>query len=472
MRRFPIYTVIAKVLCAGAMFLVMPGNASVIQAMRPGYVSRQVSHQTQSSVRLYVTTLKIPTYQYQNALIAASPEDSVYPYPRLDFNAVGPPVSKQYTAIVLDNPYLSITVLPSLGGRIYRIRDRVTGRDITYRNPVIKPTHWGIRGWWLATGGIEWAFPTEEHGLNEWRSWKYYTRQSATQASITVHDTEERTGMIVWVRITLDGTHAYLTLEPGIHNPTTSPQPFQLWLNGMLSLSDNQVSDDTRFVLPASNVRIHSTGDSRLPSPGTDIAWPNYDGRDLSLYRSWQGYLGFFAAPASANFAGAYDTGTDQGVARIFQHETVPGVKFFAPRGLDPGLWTDNQSSYFELWGGVTATFWDTKLLEPGQTIEWAERWYPVSGLRGAFNYADDMAAVRLAALENRIEVAVAPTQAITGKVALWWNGARIIEWPSSMRPGRPFRQTWGQGEAVAGTVGIQILDRYGNVLARYGNAP
>lgn len=473
MRLSPKPASIIAVFCVWAFILTVLGSVGTVQA---DHASRYAPTSTPSkggaSVWFYVTALRIPTYQYQDALTPTAPEDSIYPYPRLNFDKIRPPIAKNYTAVVLENQYLSVTVLPSLGGRIYRIRDRMTGRDITYRNPVIKPTQWGMRGWWLATGGIEWAFPTEEHGLNEWRPWKYRTEQGATQASVIVHDTEDRTGLIVWVKITLDATHAYLTLAPGVHNPTDTSRSFQFWLNAMLSLSKNSVSDDTHFVVPASTIRIHSTNDANLPMAGTNIDWPVYSGRDLSLYRSWQGQLGFFANPANANFAGAYDVRADQGVVRIFPRESVPGVKVFAPRGIDPSQWTDNNSGYFELWGGVTPTFWDTTTLGAGQTLEWTERWYPVSGLRGAFNYADDVAAVRITKLEKQVQLTVGPTAWMSGKVVLWLNGNKVSEWFATMSPGRPFRQTWNATVPMDGGLDLQILDKRGQIITQYGDSP
>ncbi len=446
----------------------LPGNEAHAGTVRGQPASRALE-QAEPHVRVYAVTLTIPTYPYLDALRPTLPEEGIYPYPRLDFAALGPPASAHYKAIVLENRYLSITVLPALGGRLYRIQDRTTGRDVTYRNSVIKPTPWGVRGWWLATGGIEWCFPLEEHGLNEWRPWKYYIRQSKGQASITVHDVEDRTGMIVWVRLTLDATHSFLALEPGLHNPTASSRSFQFWLNGMLSLNQNHVSERTRFILPAASLRLHSTGDADLPGPGATIAWPDYQGRDLSLYQNWKGAMGGFASPAAqADFAGAYDEASDQGVVRIFPRLVAPGVKLFAPRGLDPGLWTDDGSSYFELWGGLTPTFGDFAVLAPGQALEWRERWYPVSNLHGAFTHADETAAARIVDSGDQIQIAIAPTQAIAGKVVLWVNGAKAAEWPASMQPGRPFQQTWNKQGAAVSEIEVIILDKYQRRITQY----
>jgi hypothetical protein len=67
-------------------------------------------------------------------------------------------VSQTYTLLVLSNDYLTVTLLPELGGRVYELIFKPTGHNELYRNPVLKPTRWGPpeQGWWLAAGGLEW----------------------------------------------------------------------------------------------------------------------------------------------------------------------------------------------------------------------------------------------------------------------------------------------------------------------------
>jgi hypothetical protein len=152
--------------------------------------------------------LTLATYGYEAAFLPTTPDDPVYPYPRLEHGSVSSPQPRSYRALVLENDYVALTILPELGGRIYRWVDKATGRRLLYENPVVKPTQWGYRGWWLAAGGIEWAFPVEEHGLNEWRPWHAGVQQTAEGIAITVSDTEDRTGMTVGATIALDASTA------------------------------------------------------------------------------------------------------------------------------------------------------------------------------------------------------------------------------------------------------------------------
>lgn len=421
-----------------------------------------------AGVVVYETTITIDTYGYQDALVPTAPDDPVYPYPRIDFNAVTGPAPAMYTAVVLENAYVQVVVLPQLGGRIYRWTDKTTGRVLTYENPVIKPTYWGYRGWWLATGGIEWCLPTDEHGLNEYRPWAY----SIGQRGVTVSDHEDRTGLDISVTIRLAATHNRIEILPTIRNNTGSAQELQFWINAVLSLANNHASESIRFVLPADKVRVHATDDAELPPAGQSMSWPRTEGgRDLSTYANWPGYLGVFADPLRGGFMGIYDVAADQGVARVFPYDVAPGGKFFGGKGLDPAIWTDDDSSYIELWGGWTETFWDYATLEPGGTISWTEYWYPLSGLAGGFDVANVHAALQLEPQGDGVRLGVAPTRnLIGGRALLFLDGQRVGEWEVTAGPGRSVVTLWSG--AGAGEYGIRLLSQTGEPLIELGSVP
>jgi hypothetical protein len=117
--------------------------------------------------RFYTTTVGVPTYPYTEHLTTALNATYNITYPVLDWDAYEQaalePVSVTYELLVMENDYLTVTLLPALGGRVYQIIDKATGENHLYQNPVIKPTRWGPpeQGWWLAAGGIEWCLPVE-----------------------------------------------------------------------------------------------------------------------------------------------------------------------------------------------------------------------------------------------------------------------------------------------------------------------
>ncbi len=413
-------------------------------------------------IAVWEGTVTLNTYGWEQALVPSSPDDPIYPYPRLDFDAVGPPAPRTYRAVFLQNQYVQLVVLPELGGRVLRWTDRTTGRQLFYANPVIKPTGWGYRGWWLATGGLEWAFPTEEHGLNEYRPWSYELLWNG----VRLRDTDDRAGLQVEVTVRLEAGSNRVAVSPHIANPTDQPQPFQFWANGMLTLSDfNAPSSELTFVLPTSEVIVHSTGDGSLPGPGGRMAWPVYGGRDFSRYPEWRSWLGVFAPQAAdAGFAGAYDLGTDQGIVRVAP-SWVRGVKLFCLGDLGSERWTDDGSRYFELWGGLMPTFWDYATLGPGEEVGWTEYWYAVSGM-GGYTWASGEGAVRLTPVGSGVEVAVETARPLRATVVLLQGETEVSRWQVETGPGQPFRTLWESG---GGPWGLKVLDSEGSLLIGTG---
>ena len=396
-------------------------------------------------VIVYESTLTIQTYGYENAFQPTTPEDAIYPYPRLDTALVAPAQPRVYKALVMENDYVAVTILPELGGRIYRWVDKISGRRLLYENPVIKPTQWGYRGWWLAAGGIEWAFPVEEHGLNEWRPWAYSILKTGSEASITVSDTEDRTGMEVGVTISLDSASPVLVLQPWAKNTTTAAHDYQYWINAMLAFNGNKVSKNTEFIIPAAQVQVHSTGDERLPGEWQWMSWPEYNGINLSLYGAWQGWLGFFAPNLAAGFTAVYDRDVQQGVVRIITPGWPAGTKIFGPGTLPAWLWTDDDSNYVEFWSGATATFADYATLQPGQTVGWTESWYPVHDL-GSISTANVAGALYLAAGGENLTIGAAVIKGEARTLILWQNQSPVQTWELALGPGQTFNTTWASG--------------------------
>ncbi|MCS7260911.1 MAG: DUF5107 domain-containing protein [Anaerolineae bacterium] len=419
------------------------------------------------SPTVYETSLALMAYDYQSALLPTAPDDPVYPYPRLDHTKVGPPSPHLYRAIVLENRYIQLTILPELGGRLYRWIDKASGYNLFYTNPVLKPTHWGIRGWWLAAGGMEWALPLDEHGLSEATPWHYTIERHPDYVSVSLHDVEERSGLVCTITVQLDNQHSYFKLIPQITNPTNEVVRYKFWINGMFSLGSQQAEVGLQFILPVKRVMVHSSGDKDLPGAGELMSWPEFRGRDMSRASNWRKYLGVFAYPAiTSDFMGAYNHQTRLGVVRVFPHQIARGAKIFSPGDIPAAVWTDDNSRYFELWAGLAPTFWDEMTLTPGETVRWQEYWYPVNQT-GGFAYANERAALNLVLSYATVEVAAAVTSALAGDMRLWHNDRVIASWKVALVPGRVFRRTLGSILAQpTGEWKLELRDAQGGRIA------
>ena len=364
---------------------------------------------SRGAVTLSETSVTLPTYDYASALLPTTADDPIYPAPRLDQSRVGPPTPKVYRALVLENDFLRLTILPELGGRIYRWEDKVAGRDILYHNPVVKPTRWGARGWWLAVGGMEWGAGLPDHGLYEYLPWRAETVADSRSASVRLYQTV-RDGVTVAIEIGLSADARFFAVTVELRNPGQDPVFTHFWSNAMLApAGSNQVDPESRLVWPADQFTVHSSANSQSFAMGATIDWPTGNGVDASRLSNWPTQLSFFAEPGAQQGAvGLVDPTGDLAVVRSFPPRTVPGIKSFYGPGLDSALWTDGEDGrYFELWGGPSANFDTPITLAPEQSLRWTEQWYTVPGL-GLFSAANAHVALALVPSSAGVELRLA----------------------------------------------------------------
>jgi hypothetical protein len=442
---------------AGMALLALVGMRALAIGSNPANAASSPGPTT-----VITTTITIPVHVFEPALVQEFNSTYNMSYYRLDRDQYDPDrvENRTFTLIVLENDYLRLTILPELGGRIYQAIFKPTGNNIFYQNPVLKPSPWGPpeMGWWLAMGGIEWGLPVEEHGYEWGVPWQYEisdvvdTQTGTSGMRVTVWDTDSSDRLRAMVSITLLDGQSLFQVSPVIENPTSQPIDYKFWLNAMLAPGPaNAPSQNLRFIMPADQATVHSTGDSRLPGPGEGISWPIYQGVDWSWLGNWRQWFGFFQRPqAAGDFQAVYDEGYDEGVVRAYDSRLAQGVKFFAfgwgNDAISPDLYTDDGSSYVEMHGGVGPTFVDTRRLEAGQRITWNEHWYPVSGL-GGLTWANAEVALRVEDRpgQARLHVATSSLQPDVRVLLLRRADSAILfdEIVGQMTPGEPYHSRW-----------------------------
>ncbi|MGI6208629.1 MAG: DUF5107 domain-containing protein [Anaerolineae bacterium] len=425
-----------------------PALATPVPGPSPAPQPTAAASAPAASVREGTITLNIA--DYEAALVPLRPEQVGYPYDGLDFDQVGAPAPRQFRALILENAYLEVTILPDLGGRIYQITDKVNGRPLLYNNPATIASTWGMRGWWLAAGGIEWALPTEEHGLAEYLPWQATVEQAGSTASVILSFEERLTGVQCQVRISLD-EHAYVKIEPTLTNSTGADQQLQFWVNAAYAPGGRSVPKGTRVLLPAAQARVHDTSDPGLPTAGHAIPWPYYGPRDLSLPDQWQGFLGAFAHPgAVVGWMGAQSPGSG-GLLRVFPPQSAPGAKVFGLGDIPYSRYSLEDSGYLELWGGWTPTFWDYRTLAAGEKVTWEEWWYPLPDM-GPVVAANRDLALSIGPAGLDLVSTAARTLEIEAYAA---TGQSLGKWRAELQPGRP----WHAPDISVQPAAVQVRD-------------
>jgi hypothetical protein len=430
-----------------------------------------------TGLKISETTITLPTYPIWDYLIERT--DSVYNIPvfyfnRLEFEAAAPrPTPVTYIGIVLENAYLRLTFLPELGGRLYSAVVKATGQEIFYHNPVVKPSRYGVlvpyeANWWLATGGMEWTYPTQEHGYRWGVPWEYETNLYGDRATITLRDIAPgRVGVEVTVTLPIDS--AAFSVAPKLFNAGSEIVPIQFWLNAALSLAPGSMSPQTQFVVPVDKVVVHSRGEEgwSIPETQAEIPWPLVGQTDLRDYRQWANYLGFFVPNMEAPFIGAFNPETNLGVVRLIEPGTVPGTKLFAFGSDFPDRsYTDDDTQYFEIWGGANPGFWpeDDILVASGETLAWQEDWWPLAGL-GGLTWANQHAAIYLSQSEDIYRLSALVSRPEHGTLKVQAGDTTIF---TASFTGDPMVPLQWEFAATDATVRVQLTDDSGNVLLDY----
>ncbi len=434
-------------------------------------------------VQVYEIEITIPTYPYAAFTTEATNPQYDWSYRRFDqtaYEASNPqPAPTAYRGVVLENEYLRIVLLPELGGRVYQVIFKPTGSNQFYQNPVIKPSPWGPaeQGGWLAVGGIEWGLPVAEHGYAWGDRWGHITTPFGPDAAGVTLFMPYEEHLRAEVDVILRAGEAAFTLRPRIVNPTAQAVSYQFWLDALLAPGPaNQPGPNLRFILPTDQVTVHSRGDGFLPAPQQAMSWPIFDGIDFSRLGNWNDWLGVFERPAAHGpFSGVYDPDADEGMVRVSPPAATPGSKIFAmgyAAPINPSVYTDDNSAYVELHGGVSPTYWDQATLPAGATTTWQETWFPVAGI-GGVSYADGSGAVWLDRQGDTLAVGLFPVRAVQGRVEVAVDGQTVLDEPATISPAQPWRRDLPlSGVAGSGRVAVRLLDQSGALVINYEQLP
>jgi len=413
------------------------------------------------SVEARVETITIPTYQW-------GPEDpnppfqrraywNIYPYSLMDdLGEEARPV--EYRAVVLENGYLRLIVLPELGGRLYSALDKPTGREIFYRNHVVKPGLIALRGAWIS-GGIEFNFPRGHTVTTVSPVDSRLVEEEDGAVTVWVGNLERvfRMGWAVGIRLRPES--ALVETEIRLTNRQDLPHPFYFWANASVP-----ARKDMRLVYPATKVRVWSNV----------LNWPIHEGRNLATYfaHDYQGDI--FALDSLEDFFGAHYPELDFGLVHVADVHDAYGKKFFTWGTWDHGkMWaevlSDGDGPYCELQSGrfVDQGVW--RMFPPHHTIQWTEHWYAVKGI-GGFAWANQEAAVRLNTADGNADLGVLVTRPMPDALVRLTAGDRIVhEQRLSLSPDRPLRKTVPiNGTGSQPVLTLTLLDCCGCQIIRY----
>lgn len=394
----------------------------------------------------------------------------VYPYPLQDV-LHDEKVDKSYTALRLDNEYLTLSVLPEIGGRLFSFTDKATGFEIFYRQSVVKPALIGMLGAWTS-GGVEWNFP-HHHRATTFMPVDYRLVENPDGSkTVWIGETELRHRMKWSIGLTLRPGRACLEADCRFMNPQPYLQSMLYWANVSV-----HCGPDYQVLFPPScrvGMDHHKTYFTRFPFGRPAIGIDEI--ADLSWWKNFTtDHRSIFAVDPENDFLAGYDFGRDMGTVHVANHQIVCGKKFFL-WGNNPGgfVWdkvlTDHDGPYLELMvGAFSDNQPDYSWISPYETRSCKQFWYPVKQIGGVKCATVDAAINLERRAADKVFLGFNTTAKLARAKVVLSHGKEVFSEMVDIDPSRPYTREIAVSPAVkdAELTG-RLLAADGRELVRY----
>lgn len=356
-------------------------------------------------------------------------------YPYYSFDGYSPRAEdRDWTVVRLDNPHLSVAVLPEVGGKVWGATDKATGREFLYTNHVLKFRQIALRGPWTS-GGIEFNFGIVGHAPTTATPVDFLTRRNPDGSASVVVGSLDLPSRTRWsVTVTLPKDASRFETNARWANPTPFDQSYYAW-----SCAAIRTADDLHYVFPG---RYFIGHDYFVPFE----PWPvGRAGLDLSAYRNnaSPGSKSYFTVGEYADFYGAWYEGSDSGFGHWARPDEVPGRKVWIwDQSRQGGIWvdllTDRDGQYTEPQAGRLYNQSDHESFPPGRADAWRELWFPYGGI-GPMVQASPRAVLGAKASAGRTALGLYALEPLDEEVVVVSAGREILREKIALATGK----TW-----------------------------
>ena len=323
--------------------------------------------------------------------------------------------TRQWRTIILENEYLTCSVLPDLGGHLYGCLDKTTGRQVFYANPAVRTGLPQFRG--FVALGLESSFPIAHSRVSSSPVDFAYSDRNGI-GTVVVEETDRVSGMEWRVEFVLRPGSAVLEQHVTLHNASPARHGYHWWASATIELDDPHL----RFVYPVKWMVPHGAG--------AVTPWPvNEAGVDLSDVANNKGQLGLFAHRSREPWMAVYKPAFRSGVVHYADPDQVRGKKVWlwgtGDRFVNEHL-TENFNSYVEMQAGLFETQPEYAFLLPCEVKTFTHYWIPFHGLGGVSRATRD-AVVNLQRTDKGALIELLATHALHGVQLRVAAGARTV---------------------------------------------
>ncbi|HTT72262.1 MAG TPA: DUF5107 domain-containing protein, partial [Anaeromyxobacteraceae bacterium] len=480
--------------------------------MRPASVRRlelpAAPPDLQGPVKAWSEPVVLPTYEplppdrnpmFLDRRVYQGSSGRVYPLPFID-RIAEERVDRPWRAVHLENAYLRVMVLPELGGRIHVLRDKVSGRDLIYRQDVVKPALVGLAGPWVS-GGIEFNWPQHHRPATCMPTEVHLEAHADGSRTAWFSDHDPLTRLKGMHGVHLKPGEARMELKVRLYNRTPLFATFLWWANAAIEVHEDYQSffpPDVHFVadharramstFPRCDGRYYGIDYGRRAREGVPpaerpnrfVPRPGRPTDDLTWYANIPVPTSYMALGSAGDFVGGYDHAAEVGFVHVADHRVAPGKKQWTWGNHEFGYaWDRNLTDpdergvyrpYIEIMAGVyTDNQPDFSFLGPGETRTFTQVWYPLQRV-GPVQAASARAALSLRVHGGEARVGVAVAVPLEGAaVTVSRGGEELARFARDLVPGRPLVESVSLRAATAETdLRVAVVDAAGAEVIAY----
>ena len=299
---------------------------------------------------------------------------SIFPYRMQDlYDRSEEPTA--YLGVILENRYLKALFLPELGGRLWSLYDKVTGRELLYENPIVRPCNLAVRNAWLA-GGIE--FNCGMIGHHPYTCSRIHASETSLDDGTPVlrmYEYERIRGAVYQMDFFLPEDSKQLFGRMRIVNPTSDTVPMYWWTN--MAVRENPEARDVIDATETYNNKNGMVGKNSVPiSDNIDITYPSNNPIALDYFWKIPQELRKYTAYIDREGYGFFQTSTSR----------LKGRKLFVwGQGEGGSRWQEfltrdgHDGRYVEIQAGLAYTQYECIPMPPKTAWEWLEAFGAVS---------------------------------------------------------------------------------------------
>jgi hypothetical protein len=340
---------------------------------------------------------------------------------------------REIGAIQMSNGWLEALTLPSLGGRVWSLRELAAGRELVFTNQRLQFANLALTDAWFA-GGIEWNLGSTGHSTTTCRPVFAGSVSSKRGTALRIWEWERTRDLVFSVDLLLPADRPLMLAFVRVRNPDPEPKPLYWWTN--IAAPEEP---GVRVLAPAARAwRTGYDGSiARVDVPfaedtATDVSYPRRAPRAADYFFEVPTEQRPWIAAVQADGRGLMQTSTALLRGRkLFCWGTAAGGRHWQEWLCGPG------SRYLEIQAGLATTQLEHLRLDGSAEISWAEAYAPIEASPGAVHGSWPDALAEVAKLVSR----AIPDEELD-EWHRWWGAEVADATPQQMEAGS------GAGEA------------------------